>query len=61
MCFADPTDFSHDRIIPARTIAKKSPIGTSAAINDVINRRRAQDLSWLNVPMFHKFLLPRSN
>ena len=56
MRFADPTDFLHDRSLPTRTISKKSPIGTPAAINDVINRRRAQDISWLNVPMIHKLL-----
>jgi hypothetical protein len=56
MRFANTTDFFHDRSLPARTISKKSPIGTPAAINDVINRRRAQDISWLNVPMIHKLL-----
>ena len=57
MRFANTTDFFHDRSLPVRTISKKSPVCTSAAINDIVNRRRAQDISCLNVPMFHKLLL----
>ena len=57
MRFANTTDFFHDRSLPARTISKKSPVGTSAAINDVVNRRRAQDIPCLNVPMFHELFL----
>ena len=57
MRFANTTDFFHDRSLPARTISKKSPVSTSAAINYVVNRRRAQDISCLNVPMFHELLL----
>ena len=57
MRFANTADFFHDRRLRSRAISKKSPVGTTAAINDVVNRRRTQDISWLNVPMFHKLLL----
>ena len=59
---ANTAYFLHDRQISTRTIAEKSPVFASASVDYVIDRRRAQNFSTLNVSMFHTRsdnLLPR--
>ena len=59
---ANTAYFLHDRQISMRTIAEKSPVFASASVDYVIDRRRAQNFSTLNVSMFHTRsdnLLPR--